>query len=163
MHRSDDASRRFAEWQFRLIAIAAFVWFLVLIEATGGPPEPFFFAPFFAIAVLLMGWLTWRGIAAVSAWWWYLAGELPDPQWARRIIQYETGFLWVFCAFNGSLITLLVVIEEWAPQLMRASFGLGFVGRMLPVIVGVVGNALLILFGLWRYRLAMRAIRWANF
>jgi len=161
--RDDDrAARRFCIWQFRMIALGAVCWFVTMsLLPFGGPPLKVFFP--MVCVVTLLGWAVWRLISTISTWWWYLGGSIPDPRWSRKVVQYESAFLWAFCLFNGSGVSFMVGVMNWAPAFGKQLLRFWFLGTPFPFVAFLAGNATLGLIGLYRYRIALRAIRWANF
>lgn len=159
--RGDDRrARRFSAWQFRLIWIGAFVWLISLRTVLGdGPRRQDCVA--LALIPVLAGWGVWRIMAAISMWWWYAAGELSDPRWSRKVVQYEAAFLWTFCVVLGSGFTFGLWLVQRAVT-RRLTLG-WFFGIPLPMFFFLVSVGTLVLIGLYRYRIALRAIRWANF
>ncbi len=105
-----------------------------------------------------------RLFAALMASVWLGRGELADFAWARKVIAYETAFLWVFCAFWGGNSTLLMMNVEWLSSLLglpdRYWWPLGMPLEALVLFLGTLG-----LVALWavRYGWAYRAIRWSNY
>ena len=153
-------ARRFGAWQFRVIWIGAFVWLFSLRTVLGdGPRRQDCVA--LALIPVLSGWGVWRIMAAISMWWWYAAGELSDPRWSRKVVQYEAAYLWAFCMVLGVGFTigLWLVQRGVTRQLLLGRF----FGIPLPMLFFLASVGTLVLIGLYRYRIALRAIRWANF
>ena len=115
-----------------------------------------------SLVVALFGGVTARGGGAIAATAWIWSGTLRDFRPARKVLAYETTYLWVFCLYNGLLITSFIRDSGW----MSGAFS-GFIYRLvgLPpeVVAFTFGNGALCLVWLWRFRTAIRAVRWANF
>lgn len=158
----------FAALNYGAIGVGAWLWFAIVLlrEATG----PSLASELLVVAciVTLYGLLGMaaghRVFAALMASIWLARGELADFGWTRKVIAYETAFLWVFCAFWGGNSILLMVDDEWLGHLLGLSRGyswsLGMPLEPLFVFLGTLG-----LVALWavRYGWAYRAIRWSNY
>jgi hypothetical protein len=105
-------------------------------------------------------WFGARIIGAVVVTWWLARGALPDYQWAVHVIRYESAFLWAFCTFWGLLLLSFAHYENWISRLLLANPSIVPVGEIASV---VGGTALLAVGWCWRYAVALRAIRWANY
>ena len=115
------------------------------------------------LMVTLTSWAGHRIMAAVAATWWFVRKSLPDGRWAAKIVAYESVFVWPFLAYLGLLAASFALGEDWLSRLF---------GRRpvhLPVYMPPEGLAVLVvipaygLLSLWRYRIALRSIRWSNF
>ncbi|MEE8169648.1 MAG: hypothetical protein V3T70_03790, partial [Phycisphaerae bacterium] len=93
---------------------------------------------------------------------WAVRRTLPDFRWSRKVIEYETAYLWLFCAYNGTLITSFFKLDDLWSIVDRSLFRGIFIMDVRPGLI-IYGNAALILLWLWRYRIITRAIRWSNF
>jgi hypothetical protein len=176
----DSAAARFAAWTFVRVFEGAVLWLLVcaLLESfrapysfasfvVGSPPRLAVFANIlmgfigiFLISTTLV-WLGHRVLAAIAATIWLLRGGLHDFHWGAQVIMYESAFLWVYCAFWGTLISSFMIGDNWISRWLGLSM-FGFFG--VPVELGVLLGGTLVLAGvsLWRYQIAYNAIRWAN-
>lgn len=107
-------------------------------------------------------WCSYRLVVAVVGNWWLMRGALPDGAWAARVFCYELAYLWVFCAFWGLFVSSFAIFGLW----MRAALPLGVrtpFGIFPEMLVLLAGTTLLTLLWLWRFGVARRAVRWANF
>jgi hypothetical protein len=156
--------RRFAGLHYIAIGIGAGIWIAVAVSLSVDPDE-IYLASFFSFFIPLCGWFTHRVIGALVATWWFVRGKLPDPRWAAAIVGYETAYLWWFCLYNGFLISTFFVSSRW----MSEWLGTDAYGKM-ETMLGIppepaailIGNGLLCLAWLWRYRTALYAVRWSN-
>ena len=73
-------------------------------------------------------------------------------------MAYETAFLWVFCLYNGLLLTCFAVFENWISDHVLNQFGLP-----AEAFAILFGNAAIIAAWVWRYGIAFRHIRWSNY
>jgi hypothetical protein len=91
---------------------------------------------------------------------------LPDYAWAAKVVAYESAFLWVVCCLWGILVGSFILAEDWITQLIRHLIDPSFrlpLRTPVEVVVLLFGTAALGVLWLWRYRTALRAIRWSNF
>ena len=156
----------FARWHYVLIGLLAAAWMcLCMLTLVGVVPAlvSVVYAGLAGLTCALLGWCMHRGVAAVVASWWLARGAFPDfyPVW--QVIRYEAAFLWVFCAFNGLLITSLMLFDSWMTQAWNAVFSSGLVGEPVEMLCTFCGNVALFAAWLWRYGRARRAVQWANF
>lgn len=161
----DRRARAFAAWHFFSVAAAVGVWgCITLTIAAGGFPTDageLVLVPCMIMSmVLCLAWGVRRLAAAIGASWLLYLGEPADFRWVRRVIEYETAYLWLFCVFNGLMITVAVVM----PGLVRIILlQRAFFWMPLGPVLAIFGNLGLGLIWIWRYRIASRAIRWSNF
>jgi hypothetical protein len=154
----------FARWHTLTIGLGAAVWVFILMIALGAPGELIYFVPCGAAFVVpLVGWGLHRTIGALVASWWVARGMLPDARWAKKVIAYETAYLWVLCLYNGLFITSFVAYDDWISRSLSPIVQLRPGGAMLEVAVLFFGSGALCLGWFWRYGVAARAIRWSNF
>lgn len=118
------------------------------------------FLPFAALLVFpLIGWAAHRLIGAVAASYWFIRGELADPRAARKVVAYESVFLWAFWFYGLALSTSFMIFQNWIEDL----FGRRWIaGLPLAVVVSLAGVAALGVVWVYRFYLAGRAVRWAN-
>jgi len=162
-----DRADRFQLGLFAAIAFGAWIWWLFCIAlGTSSRGFELLFAPvIFTLAACLCGWATHRVAAAIIGSAWIVRRELPSADWIRKIIRYESAYLLAFCAFDGACVTFGVFwlsSDFWrytVRPFLRDAFG-GF-DPEAGIMFG--GNVLLILFWFWRYRIALRNVRWANY
>jgi len=160
------AAAAFARRTYICAAIIASVWTLLLL-VLGGAPGPWqevvLVSPAIGLCVALGCWLGHRlGGAIVSTWWMY-RDALPDTRWAAKVLAYESAFLWVFGAFWGGFATSIVAAGPWLTKWLGKDFFYKVFGAPAETVALPAGTALLALVWLWRYRIALRAIRWSNF
>ena len=158
------AARRFARRHYLAVGTATAVWVfcLGLSDDLLGDEEYLFFCCVVSLVVPLLGWVTHRGVGAVAATGWIWSGTLRDFRPARKVLAYETTYLWVFCLYNGLLITSLIQDSGWMVGVF-SGFTYRLVGLSPEVAAFAFGNGALCLVWLWRFRTAIRAVRWANF
>lgn len=161
---SDDDARRFARRLYITIAVCAALWnfsMFMLVAPIRDANVAFILSAMMLFIVPLVGWFVQRVVAAIVVTWWAYNSLLDDFRWARKVIAYETAYLWVFCLFNGVAISVAIMGRTPAWASGSAYFGIVW----LPIGIGLflLGNLALIASWFWRYRLAGRAIRWNNF
>ncbi|MBN1489572.1 MAG: hypothetical protein JXA69_06605 [Phycisphaerae bacterium] len=155
----------FSLWHYAVLGIVGAVFmffFMMAVDGAGDSELVCLLVCAFLFAAPAVGWITHRFIGAVATSWWLTHAMLPDVRWARKVIAYETAYLWIFGLYNMALFILGALTDgRFAPEsvrtLCRNVFG------MRPEEVLFCGNSLLCFFWLWRYRTAIRAIRWSNF
>lgn len=163
----EDRLRPFTRWHFLSIGCVASIW--IAIAATAS----WYVAPLgeelLAVSMMVgflaafIGWVVHRTVGAVASSWWLARGLLADFTWARKVLAYETVFLWAFCLFNGLLVSSFFAFGIWISS-SAASPVISNVFQMPAELAAVVfGNLALGLLWLWRHRIAVRAIRWSNF
>jgi hypothetical protein len=159
--RGEDRSASFRRTQFAAIALGAATWGFMVFAVGGGVSSRQFLlvAPMMVLLGCLFLWTAYRLAAALATIPWLLGDRLPDFRWARRVIGYESVFLWVFCLFNGLLVTAALLPGNFGKWLFttRAFFWL----PLWPTLI-LFGNLALGLIWIWRYQIALRAIRWSN-
>jgi hypothetical protein len=167
------AAAAFAVRNYVLIGIGAGLWVLLMWwaeEANVGSFAsewedvlPLLLA--FVLWVPLMCWFGHRLIGAIVITWWIARRSLPDTRWAAKVLAYESAYLWVFCAFWGVLATSFVITgRPWISELFGEDFFYAvFAGTPGEVVVALGGTGLLALAWLWRYIVALRAVRWSNY
>lgn len=164
LRTQEQRSRAYPLRHYACMGAGAWAWLTFILVTQHAPPDALIFAPIiFLLAIPLIGGVLHRLVGALIASWWVTRHALPDIRWVRKLIAYEAVYLWVFCAYNGLAITSFVLGRN-----MWRSIGLGnpfrsVLGMPLAAAVIVYGNAALILFWLYRYRIAGRAVRWANY
>lgn len=138
-----------------VISEKAFEWneLAMVGTVTGG-------AAFFAA---LAGCFIHRSTGATVATWWFARGMFRVPAVAEKIICCEAAFLWVFCLFNGTMITSFLFFDDWITRVLGWRFWNVLFGAPSEGIVMPLGNAALILWWLARMHRAFHAARWANF
>lgn len=158
------ASRGFARIQWPAIGFGAGVGMLVLLlTRLQRVNELYQIPPLAALASSLAGWFTHRFVAAVVMSVWMRQSSLPRMEWGRRVIAYETAFLWAFCAFNGVMISCFFYEPRWFRSAMERLPRLSsYFGLPTELVCLMMGNAILILFWFWRYATATRCVRWSN-
>ena len=119
----------------------------------------------FGIISLYLAGGCWFGhhlVAAVVVSWCLARSALPDSRWAAKVIAYESTFLWVFCSCWG---VFMAVSLTW-PSLFAKLYGHRYVaGLGIPIEVALLffGTLALGAVWLWRYSIALRAVRWNNY
>lgn len=160
-----DAPQRFTGWNYVLIGAGTAAWMAVIAAEALNADFICFLPLLMMFLVLIVAWGLHRLTGALATSWWVMKGTLPDPSWARKVIAYESAYLWMFCLHNGAWVTTLTVNDRWLSQLFFSTTGsqLSLFGMWLEPLVLMGGNAALLLLWFWRYHLAARAIRWSNF
>ena len=165
----------FAMWSYVAIGLCAALWaaaMIVVISMQGNPPprEAWLVIPFAGTAVVIIGtlgcWFGHRLMGALVASVWLAGRALPDFRWAAKVIEYESAFLWVFCAFWGALLSSLAIVGAivggpWLSMLLGRSALFAFLPAEAQVLL--LGTLGLVGVWAWRYWVAYRAIRWSNF
>lgn len=154
----------FARWQYLSIFAATWVWIIAcsgVVENLDGM-LPLWLPLAFASGSVSLGWLVHRTVGGIALSYCFLRGVLPDPRYAREVFAYETAFLWVFCLYNGSLMTSMFLFDTWMSDLF--GFGPAWLLGIPPEVAAVLfGNGAIVLGWLYRYRLIIPQVRWANF
>jgi hypothetical protein len=161
-------SQAFARRQLLVIGLCAAMWmFLMVFEESSvrGRSSMFYVPLLVALAASLMGWGLHRFVSAIATSWWMVNRAVPDMAWARKVIAYETSYLWVFCLYNGVWMTSLMMYDTWLTDVLAATVRgrIHFLGLPPEAAAILFGNIALILAWLWRYHIAGRAIRWSNY
>jgi hypothetical protein len=153
----------FARWQYVCMGGTALGWMLVSGAFLGFDPEELLGLPTFAaVLTVSLGWVIHRTIGALALSYCFVRGMLPDPRYARKVFAYETAFLWVFWLYNGFLVTTFFIWEAWMSDLL--GFGARWLFGVPPEVAAVLlGNAAIVIGWLYRYRLIIPQVRWANF
>lgn len=108
-------------------------------------------------------WLGHRLFAAVVVSFWLARDALPDCRWARKVLEYETTFLWAFCCFWGALLPSFLLFDLWISGLINQGRPVFYLGPPLEAWALLAGTAVLAVLWLRRYQVAYRAIRWSNY
>jgi hypothetical protein len=160
--------RQFVRPHYVLIGVGAFFWlltFLLCIGVEDVPGETLCVSVLLSEFAVLAGWGVHRLVGALAFTMCLIRNSLPEPERARRVMAYETAYLWVFCLYNGLLFTSFFLWEAWMSDLVSGSSG-SFPGPFrlpLEVVAVLLGNLTLALLWFWRYAIAIRAVRWSNF
>jgi hypothetical protein len=162
--------RQFVRPHYVLIGVGAFFWLLLFLLAEDEPGSEesgliLAFSILLAGLAVLAGWGVHRLVGALAFTVCLIRNSLPEPERARRVMAYETAYLWVFCLYNGLLFTSFFLWEAWMSDLVSGSPG-SFPGPLilpLEVVAVLLGNLTLALLWFWRYVIAFRAVRWSNF
>lgn len=115
------------------------------------------------LAVFLAGWGVHRLVGSVVSSYWFLRRLLPAPGDAETVIALETPVLWVFCLFNGTLVTSILLYDDWITQSLGWRFWNVLLGMPSEPAFTLIGNAVLILCWMMRMHRALLAVRWANY
>ena len=165
----------FAMWSYVAIGLCAALWaaaMILVISVLGKPPprEAWLVIPFAGTALVIIGtlgcWFGHRLLGALVVTVWITYRALSDFRWATKVIEYESAFLWVFCAFWAALLTSLAVVGAivggpWLSMLLGRSALFVFLPAEAQVLfLGTLG---LVGVWAWRYRVAYKEIRWSNF
>jgi len=160
---SEDHSRTYARWHYPLIGFGAMIWLFCCFWSLGSAGDEVFIIPMvFMLVTPLCGWGVHRLAGALVFLACLVDKSLPEIRRIRRVMAYETAYLWIFCLYNGLLFTSFFVWEMWMSDLM----GMGpFVVSSIPLepLAVLLGNLVFALLWFWRYRIAIRAVRWSNF
>lgn len=153
----------FPQWHLLLIGLGAVIWLLCVGASKNRNIPQLVAAPLIgALVVTLAGFAVHHAAAALAftLWHWF-RGPL-DPRAVRRVIAYETTYLWLYCLFNGTLFSAMFWFE--GPFLGGAArnFSLRLFGVPPEVALFFAGNGALIIIALVRFLRAFAAIRWAN-
>jgi len=159
-------SEQFARWNLLTVSVGAAGWMLLLLAIDKATSTELMIGTLtVSLVAPLLGCGLMRLVAALSVSIWIAHQAIPDVRWARKALGYESAFLWVFCALNGLLITSFVTWHTWITALQTRLLGhrywiLGVPPELLALLLG---NAVLCLIWLLRYRVILRAIRWSNY
>ncbi|MBK8268717.1 MAG: hypothetical protein IPK83_10615 [Planctomycetes bacterium] len=166
MKKAFAESVRFARWHFGVMAVGAALWAILLTQTQSELGWPvYLFVPLMAAAAAsLAGWF-WHRLVGAIVFTYAVAQKLfTDAQWGRHVLMYESAFLWVFCAFNGLMITSFIVFDgNWISHFFTGRQLFFFLGMPLELFVILMGNLVLTLAWFYRYSIAIRAVRWSNF
>lgn len=163
--RSPEApARRFAVLQYLLIGLGAGLWLATAATLKGWYARDLvaliMLPMVMSLAAPLLGWLTHRGVAALTMGYCFVGSELPHPSYARKIVAWESAFLWTFCAYDGCLVSTLIMFNG---NLGPVLSGVTILGVPLDALLIAGGNGALVLLWLHRYRTIVRRVRWANY
>ncbi len=161
-----DAVRRFYRSQWVLIGAGGGVWLTVALGKLHARTGELFLIPITGgLMVAFIGWGLHRLLAAVVMVDWIRRKALPDYSWARKVFAYESAYLWVFCLFNGLFFSAVVLNGHWLTDLTTHWLGhrLYVFGMPPEPFAILLGNALLCCLWVWRYYIALAAIRWSNY
>jgi hypothetical protein len=161
---NEDHPRSYARWHYPLIGFATMVWLFCCVWSLGpSSGDPVFIIAMVAMLITpLCGWGVHRLAGALAFSVCLAHKSLPDLTRMRRVMAYETAYLWVLCLYNGLLFTSLFIWGMWMSELVgRGARGVGYI-PLEPLAV-LLGNLLFTLLWFWRYRIAIRAVRWSNF
>jgi hypothetical protein len=162
----------FAVQNYVAIGVGAGLWVLLMWWADASHVGSFAseweeVLPLFLMFVLWMPLVCWFGhrlIGAIVATWWMARRALPDTCWAAKVLAYESAYLWVFCAFWGIFATTFVLAgKPWISDQFGTEFFFAVFRMPGEAVVLSGGTGLLALAWLWRYVVALRAIRWSNY
>lgn len=168
----DDSVARFARLNYIMLTLIAFsfAWFMVLIlkiRYGPGPPlnEVLFVVTSFSLISTLVLWAAHRVIAALIFSATVYFGALPDFRRFTRVLAFETVYLWGFCTFWAVCALSFALFKDWLSSLTGYNSGRFARGLRFPPEFYLVAGGTLVIFVLWmrRYRIALRALRWANF
>lgn len=115
------------------------------------------------LIISLAAWGLNRLVGAVVCSYWFIRGMFPVPGDAETVICLETPFLWLYCLYNGTLVTSFMLFDDWITQ----TFGWRFWNVLLDIpsepAAILIGNAMLIVWWMVRMHRAFLAVRWANY
>lgn len=171
VRNAETQAERFRGIHYFLISLGAALWgfvcIMVSLVSKRSQEEAFLEAAMGALLVFLLAsiipWILQRVLAAFAYTWWLIRKSLPDPRWSRKVLAYETVYFWLFCCFNGTLVTSFIIFGAWITESVGEEFSRALVGEPPETFLMFGGNAILCVLWLYRYYLAMKAIRWANF
>jgi len=147
-----------------MIWVVLLGWYQIALAGARITPYELWFVPVTILfAAPLLGWGVHRVVGMLAAWPWFLGKRLPDSLFAARVMAYETPFLWIFCLYNGCVVTSLTVHDIfWNSPAVRQFFAATL--NLPPDVSWIaVGNLALGVIWLWRHHRAIRAVRWSNF
>lgn len=146
------------------IYCGALLWILLLIYSnTSGPWgwDESLGVIAASTAAPIVGWLVQHAVGAIACLVWAVRRTLPDLRWGVRVVNFEAVYLWLFCLFNGSMITSFVLFDDWIGGLV-GHFNRP-TGMPSAALAMLLPNALLI--GYWILRMLRngRSVQWANY
>lgn len=114
-----------------------------------------------SLAAPLVAWLIQHAVGAIVCLVWVVKRTLPDLRWGVRVVNFETVYLWLFCLFNGTMITSFILFDDWIGEVLGTLHRP--TGMPHAVLAMLLPNAGLI--GYWFFRMLRsgRAVQWANF
>ncbi len=160
-----DGPQAFARWNYGLMGALAIPFAAVLIVASRNADVLFSATGFVVCLVIIVAWGLHHLFGALATSWWVMRGTLPDYGWAKKVIAYESAYLWAFCLYNGVVAVVGTVNDRWLSDWFEAITGLNY-GPWSGLIEGAAifgPNAVLLVLWPWRYHLAARVIRWSNY
>ncbi|MFQ5807816.1 MAG: hypothetical protein ACE5I3_15325 [Phycisphaerae bacterium] len=166
------AAASFAVRNYVFIGVGAGVWVLLMWWATQSGVGSFvrewqdvlMILSVFSLWTPLACWFGHRLGGALVISWWIARRSLPDTRSAAKVLAYEAAYLWVFCAFWGAFATSFVMVNRpWISEMFGSQFFYAVFRAPGEIVVLFGGTGLLALVWLWRYAVALRAIRWSNY
>lgn len=152
-----DGARLFGRTHLATMGVGAGVWITALLLSQDSAEVLIPMLPFAAAMTPLLGWLLLRGVTWISMVLWSLQADAGAMRALRRVMCFETAFLWVFCGYNGLMMTGMVTMNSAVQVLVRQ------LGPMLFTLLVPLMNLAIFLFWLRRWSIIRRAVRWANF
>lgn len=116
---------------------------------------------FSALLAGIVAWALHRGVAFLACVGWYSRRWFSRPAVARVVVACEAAFLWVFWAYEIVLCTSLMAWDNWLTRALGRPPWRGI--PYWEFFAVLVVPPLLCVAWLWRYRVAGRAARWANY
>jgi hypothetical protein len=163
VHSPGKSGRDFMITHFLLVVLAAgIVVFLYTVWGEYGSVDAL--EVILPVCLLsLAGWLGYRLVAAVAVG---LAARGRD-EWGTRalcgVVPYETVWLWAFLLLDGGFAIAEALTPEWWSFWLEMVGVDGYKAEEAFVYFVFACNVALAVLWLWRYRVAWRAVRYANF
>jgi hypothetical protein len=105
------------------IFCGALIWVTILIYSNtsrgwGWDETTVVFAA--SLGAPIVAWLLQHVVGAIVCLVWAVRRTLPDLRWGVRVVNFETVYLWLFCIFNGTMITSFIMFDDWIGDLLGA-------------------------------------------
>jgi len=162
----------FAFWHYLLIGLGAGAW-IAAIALYWLLNENLYFGPNFEEAVYIASivvfvapaiwWAGLRTVGAIAATVWLILRYFADHRYAAKVISYEAGFAWVYYVWVAVVAGSFFLFDDWITDLIGRDLARQLIGggsiEFIVFVAGLLGITICLLL---RFRLAGRAIRWAN-
>lgn len=168
VHGSTAAADRFVRVNLLSLGVVAFFYFglaaqLMIFMHGNGPDDLVWFLVCGALSTASVCWAGWRVFSGMVSSAWLLRKCVPDFAHVRKVLAYESAYLWVFCATWAMLLVTFIVFDDWVTKLGIPRVARGpFRGMPPEPLLVLTITAVLAAIWWWRMERAMRRVRWAN-
>lgn len=161
----DDLARRFALWQYVALGFVGAAWALMVsVAAEQKRFDDLVVVPVACFLWVPLGaWLAQQTAGAIGVSWGLARAELADPRALRKVVAYEGIFVWLPAVYTGALIYSFVCRRFWISRFFFGTQIYAVLGAPVELTVLWLGNLPFLLLWVWRYYIAVLAVRWGNF